>query len=164
MPVFSTTICWDGTHIASDSQMTMGHKKLWCKAKFHRNEARHAVLAGGGNVDLLDKIERYWMKTDKPLEDLKLPEGNPSSQTTRFQLLVVQDDGTALFYDDDLTSPVKVEAPFAFGSGGDYALAALVMGASAADAIALAEEIDVYTGGTIHVTQAPQGNIAESKK
>lgn len=156
LPAMATTIAWDGTHLACDSQMTHGHRKLMCKGKFKRSDARHATLAAGGNVDLIDKIEAFWLKSDKPLSELKLPAIDPAAQTSTFQLLIVQDDGVALFYDSDLDSPVKMEAPFAFGSGGDFALAALHMGVSAADAIAVAEEIDIYTGGRIWSIRAPQ--------
>ena len=161
LPAMATTIAWDGTHLACDSQMTSGHRKLMCKGKFKRSDARHATLAAGGNVDVIDKIEEFWVKCDKPLAELKLPAADPESPVSTFQLLIVQDDGVALFYDSDLTSPVKMEAPFAFGSGGDFALAALHMGASAADAVAVAEEIDIYCGGTIHVIRAPQKSLAD---
>jgi ATP-dependent protease HslVU (ClpYQ) peptidase subunit len=156
LPAMATTIAWDGQRLACDSQMTQGHKKLMCKGKFYRSDSRHATLAGGGDVDLLDKISHYWKSSDKPLSELKLPDSNPMSQSSRFQLLIVQDDGMAFFYDDDLINPVQIEAPYAFGSGGDFALAAMAMGASAADAIAVAEQLDIYSGGTIHVTRAPQ--------
>jgi ATP-dependent protease HslVU (ClpYQ) peptidase subunit len=151
-----TVVAFDGTHLACDSQLTHGHRKLMCKGKFYRSDARHAVMAAGGEVDILEKIEAFWNKSDKPLSDMKIPDANPASLSSRFQLLIVQDDGQALFYDDDLSSPIHVEAPFAFGTGGDFALAAMHMGADAADAVAVAEDLDIYCSGTIHVIRAPQ--------
>ena len=165
--VRATTVCWDGKNLACDSQMTAGHRKLKCKTKFYRNEGRHAVLAAGGSVEAIEKVVHYWLSCTAPLSEAKLDiEINHMSPMATFALLVISDDGKALAYEDDLKSPITVEAPYAFGTGGDFALAAMALGASAAEAVKVAEELDIYTGGTVHVIKAPQPETlkADSKK
>lgn len=52
---------------------------------------------------------------------------------------------------------VWVERPFAIGSGRDFALAAMDMGATAKEAVEMAAKRDVYTGGTIRTVIIDSG-------
>jgi ATP-dependent protease HslVU (ClpYQ) peptidase subunit len=160
LPGNCTTVAWDGTTLASDSQMTAGHRKLMGGAKFIRSDKRHATIALAGDVDMIKKLKDYFMSNEKPLAEMKIPAN--STPDPRFQMLFIPDQGEVLFYDDDLDNPVPMPAPFAFGSGGDFALAAMIMGSSAPDAIEVAKELDVYTGGRTHSITAPQAPKLEA--
>lgn len=55
-----------------------------------------------------------------------------------------------------------MDRPFAIGSGRDFALAAMDMGASAKEAVEAAAKRDVYTGGTIRTLIIDKG-MADAK-
>lgn len=59
-------------------------------------------------------------------------------------MLVGHDDKTGIWKQD-----LDLSNPDAIGSGAQYALAAMDMGATAEEAVAAAAKRDVYTGGTI---------------
>lgn len=149
----ATTIAWSGTELACDSQMTRGHSKLWTSHKIRRSDKRQATIAAAGDVYLIKKVMDQFMNTDQPMEDVKLKRLDPASG---FQALIIYDNGKALFYDDDMENPIEIEAPFSFGSGADFALAALTEGKTAEQAIDLAKQLDIFTGGGVRVFKAPQ--------
>ncbi len=67
-----------------------------------------------------------------------------------FDALVLGPDG--LVYWTQHFQPAPLYCPFwAIGSGAQAALAAMHMGATAAESIAVAAKVDVFTGGTIQV-------------
>lgn len=151
----ATTICWSGTEIAADSQSTSGHLKYKSASpKLVRSDKRHATLAAAGMVMITNPIKKYFLETDKPLSEYELPEIALKTEGS-FALFIVYDDGTAEYYTHLMTDPQPVVAPFAMGSGEEIALAALVCGKTAAEAIEIAKELDLYTGGKVHVLTAP---------
>lgn len=144
LPAYSTTVAYDGISLAADSQMTQGHRKLMTKSKIYYSSQRNQYIAAAGAVDVLTPVVDFFMKDTKPMTDCKI--------AGEFQVLIV--DGatnTAKFYDHDMVSPIEVQAPFTFGSGDDFALAALICGKSAEEAIEVAEQLDIYSGGHINV-------------
>lgn len=48
-----------------------------------------------------------------------------------------------------------LDAPWASGSGGDHALTAMDMGASAEEAVAMAAKRDIHTGGKVKTFELP---------
>lgn len=75
----------------------------------------------------------------------------PTSSTDNSTLLRVYPDGTAEVYHSQL-EPYPVLLPFfAVGSGSDYAMGALAMGATPERAIEIASQFDEATGGGIDV-------------
>jgi ATP-dependent protease HslVU (ClpYQ) peptidase subunit len=52
-------------------------------------------------------------------------------------------------YEGDLTAALVVKPPFAIGTGRTAALGAMKAGATARQAVEIAAQIDVYTGGKI---------------
>jgi len=168
-PALSTTCAWDGKTLATDSQMTKGHSRIMCSNKFVRSDARHAVLAGAGDVRTLDKIKKFFLENTRPISELKLGVINdpdmplPFKRGADFAILIIPDSGSALYYEGELKDPVVIEAPFAFGTGEEYAMAAMAQGQTASQAIEVAEKLDIYTGGPIHTIQAPQVSQAPEK-
>lgn len=151
-PCFATTIAWDGKTLACDSQRSGGHLKIFVGNKMVRSEKRHAVMAGGGEVRITAKIKKFFVETEQPLSECPLPEKmDPDS----FAVLVIYDNGEAEFYQGDLVRAEVIEAPFAFGTGGEFALTVMHLGKSAEQAVKVAEEMDLFTGGAVHVIAAP---------
>ena len=144
---FCTTIAWSGTEIASDSQSTGGHTRYHSTIpKIQYSKTRHATIAAAGDVAATAPIKKFFMTTDKPLSEYKIP---ASVKPDSFQLVVIYDDGVAETYLGSLTEPTPISAPFAFGSGEDFAK-------TAAEAIEIAKQLDVYTGGKVTVLAAPR--------
>ncbi|MCH9665464.1 MAG: hypothetical protein K0U41_06405 [Gammaproteobacteria bacterium] len=61
-------------------------------------------------------------------------------------LLVIADETGYAFYEDDPHSLVTSDEPFAWGSGGDYALGAMLHGATAEEACNIACDISQSCG------------------
>jgi ATP-dependent protease HslVU (ClpYQ) peptidase subunit len=151
---FCTTICWDGQSIACDSQSTGGHTKYHSTVpKIQYSKTRHATIAAAGDVAATAPIKKFFMTTDKPLSEYKIP---ASVKPDSFQLLIIYDDGVAETYPGNLTDPTPISAPFAFGSGEDFAMAAMLCGKSAEEAIEVAKQLDLYSGGRVVVLAAPR--------
>lgn len=71
--------------------------------------------------------------------------------------LVVKPDGSAHLFDDSAWASGPIESTtFAIGSGGEYALGAIAMGASAARAVEVAISLDVHSGGPVDELQPPE--------
>jgi ATP-dependent protease HslVU (ClpYQ) peptidase subunit len=159
---FSTTIAWDGTQLACDSQTTSGHTKIKSPvAKIAYSPTRHATIAAAGDVAFTAPLKKYFLNTDKPLDEYK-PSSLAMAHAEEWVILVINDDGSAFFYNHSMQDPTPVPPPFSFGTGEDFALAIMTYGGPAEDAIKVAEILDLYTGGKIVVLQAPR--VPEARK
>lgn len=155
LPAFSTTICWDGKHMAADGQSTMGHRKLRLDVKkIEYSAARHATIAAAGNALRCEIVMDYFRSSTEPLSHCELPD--PKNEDDCIHVLVVSDSGVALFYGGTMTAISMVDAPFAMGTGGEMALGYMFAGKTAEEAIKMAKENDLYTGGLITVIEAPK--------
>lgn len=69
--------------------------------------------------------------------------------------LVIRPDGGLFLYDDGLwpSGPIQTDR-YAIGSGSEYAMAAMVMGADIRRAVEVAAELDPHTGGPVVVLTA----------
>jgi hypothetical protein len=135
----ATTCVWDGYDLASDSRMTSGttivsdsHQKIFYVKKIG------VYVCGTGNVSEMSKFLAFLMYGSKVRIDWD-----------SFEALVIYEDGTAMLWENG--APLSVEAPYAIGSGSRVALGAIACGASAAEAVAVAETLDIATGGPIQV-------------
>lgn len=136
-----TTIVYREGVLAADSQAYCGSRRvsLGTKVKVRRLEDGTLIGASssivGATDDLLD-----WYEHDTPL-----PEKYDS-----FQLLVVNPDGSAFlaFDNTSLSGPITGDY-YAIGSGEDFALGALAMGASAEEAVRIASQFDYHTNDKI---------------
>lgn len=159
-PVFCTTIAWDGHSLCADSQASCGHHKTWVQ-KICRNDARHASMGFAGNALRGKLIMTYFMSTTTPLSQMDLPA--PKDDEDAVDVLVVYDSGEALYFGGSLTAISSVSAPFTLGIGGDLALGAMVAGKTAAEAVQIAEDHDLFTGGKIWTLVAPQVKTLDDK-
>ena len=130
-----TTIAWDGKKLAGDRKtvdicMYAGTKVF----KVGKGKETYLVGASGNSSDcdaFVGFAERGFK--DRP-------------KFTDFTGIRIAKDGTVTRYDEMPNESVFKPKLYAIGSGGKYALGAMAMGASAADAVKIASEMDPYTG------------------
>lgn len=65
------------------------------------------------------------------------------------QALIIR--GGKAYESCSLCQMVEIGIPSAIGSGGDFAMAAMMGGADAREAVKIASKLDPYTGGKIRV-------------
>lgn len=132
-----TTIATDGKSMAGDSQTTGGN--ILCRHAPKVFKAKDGRVFGccGPVVDCL-KFEA-WMASSG--ESPKLSEG--------FEALVLALDGSVDWIDRELIA-VRHIVPFAIGSGAEIAIGALLAGKSPAEAVKIAAQRDVKTGGEVN--------------
>ena len=69
-----------------------------------------------------------------------------------YSILVIMLDGVARLYEDGADYLI-VEAPFARGTGGCIAGTAMLCGKTAVEAVKLACQLDIYSGGAVKTMQ-----------
>jgi len=135
-----TIVAWDGKSLACDSRTTGGFikddtQKVW------KIGNRYIGIAGTYSAALL---AIQWMRDktkDKPKLELK--------DDNDFEAIEII-DGKAFYYDENLIgSPVS--APYAIGSGCQYAMCAMWLGHDAKKAIGAAKNFDECCGGKTKV-------------
>lgn len=134
-----TTIAWDGQTLAADKQSTafgMGRTVT----KIHRIRGELFAISGGGThcSALLN-----WFKGARKTEEWpKAPDDEKCGHAIQFTK-----DGIFAWSGYSLPYPEKLEDKFmAFGSGRDFAMAAMHLGKSAKEAVEIASIYDINTG------------------
>lgn len=132
-PAFGTTIAYDGSCLASDSQRSYGPYKAHQAVKLERIGLLYVGCAGA-----VSDIKRFklWLRT-----------GGPKPKLRNVRALVF--DGTQCMEYDETCLPNEVRAPYAIGSGAPEAMAAMMAGASGVRAIEITEQLDLFTGGPV---------------
>ena len=105
--------------------------------KIFRVGNRYIGVAGTYTAALLAIL---WMK-DKTKEKPKLE----VAKDNEFEAIEIR-NGKCFYYDENLIES-KVSAPYAIGSGCQYAMAAMYLGKSAKEAVDVAKEFDESCGG-----------------
>lgn len=142
-----TTIAFVNGIMAADSRAYGGHSTpIGFKCKLYTNPRTGAWIGVSTNVPGLSEQVGQWFADDKN------PSWEPQlSPNDGLDALEVHRDGSVYIYHCSMKPAGPLTAPFfAVGSGADYALGALFMGASAAEAIQVAAQCDPWTGGEIH--------------
>ena len=144
-----TTVATDGRTIASDSLRVAGSERIDTTTKKIQVRERH-VFAFTGDFGCFDPAIDWFLAGHDP-EKAPKPQKNGN-----WRLLVMWPD-RIMSYSDEMLYGEPFPYPQAFGSGCNYAMTALRLGKSPAEAVIIAAEFDVYTGGPIQVV-----NIAEA--
>lgn len=132
-----TTIAWDGRSLAADRQSSYHCNPV---AKIEHNA--YGLVGASGDFDLGLAV-MVWLAGNGPKPAI------PSDAT--LTVLHVDHDGKARIYHNALV-PIPAGLPFfAIGSGRDYAMGAMAMGASAEEAVRIAARFDESTGGDVDV-------------
>jgi hypothetical protein len=144
-----TTIATDGVTVASDSMRVCGHEIIDLSTKKIKVRGGY-VFAFTGDFGIFEPAIEWFLagheadRAPKPIKD-----GN-------WRLLVFHHD-RLMGYTDTMPYGEPWPYPQAFGSGAEYAMAAMHLGKSPSEAVELAARFNVYTGGPIQVV-----NIAEA--
>lgn len=134
-----TTIAWDGRSLAADRRVLAGTNYMGEAIKITRSPDGRWAGAAGGSAEC-NQILAWVHNGMKPDE---LP---PSQATDDFcNVLVVYPDGKAELFSKHGYS-VAVKAPFAVGSGSEYARGAMAAGVDARGAVEIAMRFDMATG------------------
>lgn len=130
-----TVIVYDGETLASDSLMSGYDVRTGTVEKIRRlTDGR--LFGFSGDYHLYDTVIAYVES-----ERLEAPRGDYSA-------VVVNLDGSARLIKEG-SKGVKVPVPVTLGSGCIIARAALHCGKGAVDAVKVAIELDVYSGGPV---------------
>lgn len=135
----STTIAYDGHLMAADSQRTRGDLKFNSGPKITFVPERQAYVGCAGDVASFPEFLKEFALGD----DFVTPAG--------IEVLVVFSNGQPKIYVEGSHHPVDMTAPIAIGSGTVAAMAAMLSGKDATQAIGVAATLDIYTGGKIQV-------------
>ncbi|WP_028449689.1 hypothetical protein [Chitinibacter tainanensis] len=137
-----TTVAWDGKTLAADRQVTYGNQRFEIKKLFVIGDGK-LLMAGAGTADDL-KLFASWLEDS--FADNELLFGGETPEIDDLQAIVINTQtGESYLYGEKLV-PIEIKAPFAIGSGGDFAMAAMKLGKSAKEAVELASEIDIFSG------------------
>jgi ATP-dependent protease HslVU (ClpYQ) peptidase subunit len=135
-----TTLATDGTTIAADGQVTCGDTIEDTNAKnvFRLKDGRAFGFAGC----LASGFQFQWW----PDNGMNLDELPTLSED--FSAVVIDGSKTVLVF-DHLLRTMKMPAPYTTGSGMQYAITAMDLGATPKEAVKAACKRDVWSSGTI---------------
>jgi hypothetical protein len=135
-----TTIAYDGKTMAADSQGSGDFIEQIEYQKIFENDRYVLGIAGDFGVTLKLKI---WLldssESNKPV----------FSESEHMGALVYCKNRKELFFMDRNLVFIPCGIPSAIGSGGRYAMGAMLAGASAKEAVEISKKLDVNTGGKI---------------
>ncbi|HOW46123.1 MAG TPA: hypothetical protein P5305_01545 [Rubrivivax sp.] len=141
-----TVLAWDGKTLAADKQATSSGMKRTVTKVFRVGE-----LLVGVSGDLAHGLEMVeWVR------DGRKPERFPEHQRgENWCATLVIEGGRPMLYEDTPYAIINEDPVLAFGSGRDYALAAMFCGMSAAEAVRVACHFDAGCGMGIDAIDAP---------
>lgn len=133
-----TTIAWDGSTLASDSQEQDDYIEQHASRKLYRIKNTLVGLAGcsASGIQFVEWVKRGEMPDERP------------KFSGDFCALVIRPNGKAYEYGSSLT-PMPAGRKTAIGSGRGPALGALLAGVSARDAVKIAIKLDPNSGGPV---------------
>lgn len=144
-----TTIAWDGKTLAADRRSVYGGCiQETCKVF----RAGDCLVAGAGEFSfILAMVD--WVRRGR------IPEGFPASQRDKDDwqpVMVVDAENRVLIY-ERTPHGIPWQKPFAaIGSGKPFALAAMHLGRTASEAVAVAAEFDPFTGNGVNTLEHSQ--------
>ena len=134
-----TTVAFDGEVIASDSRLTSGD--FICSVSTPKIYKIGDSFVGVCGCSEQEMVYLRWFK------DQTKPRPSPDS-LKEFEAMVVRGNGK-VYQSTELCEFVEIGYPYAIGSGGDYAIGAMMAGKSATDAVKIAIKIDPFSGGKV---------------
>ena len=143
-----TTIAIDsrGEFIAADGQVTCSGAVVTTtlrKILVETENGNPRIYAMAGTTCMFEALVKWHKDGHKPSE-------LPPASDGKWTLLVIDRKG-ARSYGHEAPYAELVPYPYALGTGNEYALGALKAGASAEEAVRIACEIDIHSGGEIQV-------------
>lgn len=140
-----TVIAWDGSTLAADSLGCINGRRVDPPFKKIREVRQNVFAAISGGAGAASKFFKW-------AQEGANPDDWPSFSGGGAFLLIENGIGTA--YDEDGAANT-VDAPFAFGVGGDLAMGAMAAGANAIKAVEIAVRYSVDCGAPINHLYTP---------
>lgn len=142
-----TTVAWDGKSLAADRRVTAAGTVVTEWTKVHKR-SDGALIGVAGEMCTGSEFVRWFFTNDSeaPMPELKAK----VSPDECAAIIIVDPDGEVRAYDRDGWHVVESKR-YAIGSGANLAQMAMRCGKSAARAVELAAEFDIYTGGEVDV-------------
>lgn len=137
-----TTLAYRDGVLAADTLVTAGDGRMGYAQKARRIGS--LLYAGCGSAGLIDRLEA-WLRSGAKGEHPELKDGSREAS-----VYVFMPDDMVLWFHGDGATALRSEY-WAAGSGGDYALGAMAMGATAEQAVQAAIKHSTGSGGDITV-------------
>lgn len=140
-----TCIAWDGKSVAADRQMNYGNfRREFHKLQQHKREILATCGTACSGLALVEWYVQGCKKQDFPAIQ--------SDKEEWSSLIVISVHGVWVY--EKTSEPLPVYEPFmAWGSGRDFAMGAMAMGADAKQAVEIACKYDVNCGMGIDVME-----------
>lgn len=140
-----TTICYKDGTISYDSQATAGDRIVDSNINKKRTVEGYHFFCAGSIIDI-DKLIAAVFDQEFDLH----PKREGCLQAIAFLVTPDRQVYKCAYQDDELILiPIDSDKCDAIGSGEEYAIGAMDFGASAKDAVKVAMNRDIYTGGRI---------------
>jgi len=134
-----TTIAWDGKTLAADRQFNHSGTPI-AKTKIHtcisNVDMRIKIFGCAGDSFDAMALKEYWKG-----------ERNLAPAITDLEIMVIDNTKKIYIVTEKMIFHEVEDKPFyAIGSGADYAIGAMAMGATAKEAVEIASKFDIHTG------------------
>lgn len=149
-----TTCAWDGTFLAADRQATINGVRS-VTTKIHKCGSFYYAMSG--NVSDCIIVASWLRRGAKPSDSPALDEINS------FGFAIKAGKVFSIEGRIPVLVPLDVDQ-FAAGSGREFAFAALALGKSAEEAVALASQYDICTGMGIQVVRVRRRGRSGGKR
>jgi hypothetical protein len=136
-----TTIATDGKTVASDSRRCAGSELI--------DECTVKIKTVGGTTYAITGTFACFLAAIEWHQKGAIPGDQPKGTEKDYWTLLVMTEDAVDKYSHDLPYSDPFPYPQAFGSGASYAMAALKMGKSPREAIEVAKQLDIHTGGPV---------------
>ena len=139
-----TTIAYDGKTICADTLACWGSERG--RAPIEKIITRASgIYALSGSFAVRDEVID-WIENGAKRGDAPNLVGDEE-----WQVIFIDKDGAAYFGISVSPGLVPIVAPFTIGSGGEFALGAMLAGKSAHDAVKIAAILDIKTGDNVQI-------------
>lgn len=140
-----SVIAWDGKHVAADRQATNADMRRATR-KVWRISGDEIAACTGEEAGGLDMVRWYEMGAARE----KFPAAQATDRWTR--LIVFTERGAKVY--EQAPEPIILTKPFmAWGSGRDFAMGAMAMGADARRAVQIASKFNIACGMGVDVVR-----------
>ena len=129
-----SVIVWDGKCLATDRQANDGSMKWEAEKAWY--VGTDYIVSGVGMLGSILKMRDWFVNSGDPAA-LDVPHNSA-------ELIVVSSEGLSVISSNGTS--VELSAPMAFGEGREYALGAMAMGATAEEAVQIANEYSLHCG------------------
>ncbi len=141
-----STIAYDGKTIAFETQVGYGNRVdpfAWEKVKPIIGNGVYAYAGGAGETDIVEEFVD-WISKGGEFPKLCLDRSGEST------FIAITHDGEWHEFERREQPALKTRQFNAIGSGGQYALGAMLAGASAHDAVLIASKCDPFSNDDVH--------------